>query len=344
VHIFIDESGTFAEDGKRPSIAVVGALIVPDARLARIEEKYTAIRHDLPKDKDEVKGRLLSEPEVARVVSMLKRYEVLFEVTAIDSAMHLPGDTTKHQLAQAERFTRHLTDQHHPNLRKQVGQLRRRLEEMAPQLYAQTTATFSVIETVIQHATMFYSQRIPKELGSFHWVIDGKDGAGTTDWEEWWSQVVATDLQSRSMARPLVRVREGDYSHWDRRFKCEIADYLKPHFKGGRNDAIDVGLLMTESVRFSSGAETGLELVDILTNAVRRALTGNMTVAGWGDIRSLMVQRQGQYVEIVVLRETVLPGPRPRYWTALQHFTQGGKRMFAPRFRNKGAEARESQY
>jgi hypothetical protein len=182
---------------------------------------------------------------------MLQRYEVLFEVTAVDLAMHLPGDILKHQLAQAERFTRHLTDEHHPNLRRQVFDLRRRLEDMAPQLYAQSAATFSVIETVIQHATMFYAQRIPKELGEFHWVIDGKDRIGITDWEKWWSVVVSMDLQSRSIRNPLVTLREADYSHLDRRFRGEIADHLKPHFKGGRDDAIDVGMIMTESFRFS---------------------------------------------------------------------------------------------
>jgi hypothetical protein len=36
------------------AVSVVGALIVPEVRLARIEQKYAALRLDLPKEKDEV--------------------------------------------------------------------------------------------------------------------------------------------------------------------------------------------------------------------------------------------------------------------------------------------------
>jgi hypothetical protein len=75
MHIFIDESGTFTRGQSAEAVSVVGALIVPEVRLARIEEKYAALRPNLPKEKDEVKGRLLDEGEIARVVAMLLRYE-----------------------------------------------------------------------------------------------------------------------------------------------------------------------------------------------------------------------------------------------------------------------------
>ena len=60
MHIFVDESGTFTRSEQQASVSVVGALIIPDVRLAGIEEKYAALRRDLPKDKGEAKGRLLS--------------------------------------------------------------------------------------------------------------------------------------------------------------------------------------------------------------------------------------------------------------------------------------------
>lgn len=55
VHIFIDESGSFAgfHEG---SISVVGALVIPDVSLSRIVKKYEKFRKDLPKDNGEVKG------------------------------------------------------------------------------------------------------------------------------------------------------------------------------------------------------------------------------------------------------------------------------------------------
>jgi hypothetical protein len=65
MHIFIDESGPFGGIGQFPSVSLIGALIVPDARLASLERQYKRLRPNLPKDeKGEVKGRLLNEQQV----------------------------------------------------------------------------------------------------------------------------------------------------------------------------------------------------------------------------------------------------------------------------------------
>ena len=327
MHIFIDESGTFTQGQSAEAVSVVGALIVPEVRLARVEEKYAALRPHLPKEKDEVKGRLLDEAEVARVVAMLLRYEVLFEVTAIDLVVHHPDEIVSHQMAQAERITRNLTERHSRNTQEHVRGLRNRLEQMAPQLYAQAVTTFSTIQTVIQHATMFYAQRIPKELGAFHWVIDGKDKTGVTDWEDWWSVVVSMDLQSRSLSDPFATLEGADYSHFER-FHGKFSAYMKAHFKGG-DEGIDGGMLMKENIRFSSEAEPGLEIVDILTNAVRRALAGRLAISGWRDIRRLMIHRKEPYIQLVALRDAAVPSS---YESVVRHFTEGGKSMLSPRF------------
>jgi len=190
VHIFIDESGTFTGSPSQPSVSLVGALVIPDARLARVERQYRALRADLPNDKGEVKGRLLRERDVDFVVTMLARNNVLLEMKAVDMGMHSGAAVAAHQERQAELITERITERHHPNLRAQMEGLRRRLEKMTPQLYVQSAATFELIATVIDHATLFYCQRIPKELAAFHWVIDGKGKGQVTDWESWWSLIV----------------------------------------------------------------------------------------------------------------------------------------------------------
>jgi len=328
MHIFIDESGTFTHATSEDSVSAVGALVIPDGQLATIEEQYAAFRVHLPKENSEVKGRLLSEHHVETVVSMLLRHDVLFEVTAVDLWMHQPSDIAKHQALQGERLTANLTDEHHQNLRKAVIDLRARVEKMTPQLFVQSAATFSLIENVIQHATLFYCQRLPSELGVFKWVIDGKDKQKVTDWERWWSLIVKPALQSRSFRKPLVCIREGDYSHFDR-FRTTIGDYLKPYVPEG--EAIDVGKIMTESFRFSGVPEPGLELVDILVNATRRALVGNLALSGWANIRRLMIHRSAHYIQMVALLETAPPSRSYPYWPVLRHFSGGGKNMFAKR-------------
>ena len=333
MHIFIDESGTFTQGAKAEAVSAVGALIVPESRLARIEEKYAALRSDLPKEKGEVKGRLLAEKDVARVVSMLLRNEVLFEVTAIDLAIHRPEEIVKHQMAQAEGITANLTEKHSAKTRSHVQDLRNRLERMAPQLYTQAVVTFATVRTVIQHSTLFYAQRHPKELGAFYWVTDGKDRNGITDWEEWWSVVVAMHLQWQSFNDPVANLEGADYTHFER-FRRKVSDGLRPHFKG-EEDGVDGGMVTREHFRCSSGPEPGLEMVDILTNAVRRAMTGRLKMAGWVDIRRLMIHRRKEpYIQLVALRDAMVPRS---YEDVARHFTEKGRLMLSPRFRRQAA-------
>src|SRR6266851_5149783 len=265
MHIFIDESGTFTQARKGSSVSVVGALIVPTSRLARVEEKYAAIRADLPTENGEVKGRKLAEQHVKAVVAMLKRYHVLFEATAVDMSIHSPMQVERHKVLQAEGITEGLSEESHPKVRERAFDLRRRLERLNAQLYVQSAVTFPLIETVIHNAIKFYCQRIPTELGAFHWVIDGKDRGRTTSWENWWSRIVSRMLEARSwfLDKPLETWKGCDYSHlW--RFRTDVGEHLKPHTP--YREAIDLVQIMEDSFRFSDKPEPGLELVDILTS------------------------------------------------------------------------------
>src|SRR6202162_6702781 len=82
MHVFIDESRTFSGYHDR-SVSVVGALAIPDGKLAIIQKKYARIRPHLPKKNGEVKGSLLNEQQIDEVVTLLARNNVLFEITTI---------------------------------------------------------------------------------------------------------------------------------------------------------------------------------------------------------------------------------------------------------------------
>ena len=81
-----------------------------------------------------------------------------------------------------------------------------------------------------------------------------------------------------------------------------------------------------ESFRFSSEPEPGLELVDIVTNALRRGLIGNLGEAGWLPLRGLMIHRSNVYVSPVGL----LPPDRKlarALLPAMNRFRTGGRIM-----------------
>ena len=91
-------------------------------------------------------------------------------------------------------------------------------------------------------------------------------------------------------------------------------------------------LLMKEAFRFSSDPEPGLELVDIVTNATRRALMGHLGSAGWLSLPRLMIHNsREQYINLIALSELPANRPQPPYSEVLaQGFRTGGRSMLTP--------------
>lgn len=333
VHIFIDEAGSFTDGGKPISPSVVGALVVPDGKMDFLSKKYDRLRRHLPKERGEVKGRLLNETQVSKVVDLLRRNETIFESVAIDMGLHDRETLERHRNLQARGITSQLTSDHHESYHVKLGQLKAQLERMPMQLYVQSVLMFELINTTIDFASAYYSQRRPEELGNFHWIIDAKDRT-ITNWEEWWSFCVMPMIQSKTLRTPGMQLDWSDYSHMERFFTDPI-DYLD-QFKAEPNTAketlpLDLKMIMTESFRFSSDAEFGLELVDIVTTAVRRAMVGNLQHAGWKDIPSLMIHRKNQALRVITLHERDhSPGYSLPYYPVLEAFIKGGRSMIAP--------------
>jgi hypothetical protein len=113
LHVFIDESGSFTGYHGQ-SLSVVGALAIPDGKLEFVNRKYAKIGPRLPQEKAEVKGRLLIEPQVNEVITLLARNDALFEITGIDLGFHAESDVAAYKqkhaegmLARVDRFRDH---------------------------------------------------------------------------------------------------------------------------------------------------------------------------------------------------------------------------------------------
>ena len=323
MHIFIDESGSFSGDQKG-ALAAVGALAIPDKALPRIERKYASIRRALPKVGGEVKGRLLSEPQVAKVVSFLVRNHAVFETTAIDVGAHTQRGVTvyKDELARMiEARLPRFNEQTRPEVQKTADQIR----ATSVPLFLQATTTFDVIQNVIKHVPLYFAQRQPEELGSFTWVVDGKEPSKVTDWEKWWPWHATGALAVRSITDPRPTLKGADYSFFD-----------SYNGSDGKEVGTDLKVLMAD-LRFSSRPEPGLELVDILVNAVRRAMAGNLGRAGWRDIRRLMIHRREHYIGLLLLENASTEPTDPGYADVVRHFAQEGRSMLSPRFLREAA-------
>ncbi len=333
MHIWIDESGSFAGVGEMPSPSCVGALVVPDAKLADLERLYGRLRRNLPKVKGEVKGRLLTARQVADVVGVLSRSEALFSVSLFEFGMHTVEDIRTHQAELAARLGANITEEHHDVVRNWVAQTKAQLLAFKPPAYVQSIVTMELMRKVLGHATMYFSQRRPEELARFNWVIDGKEPLlDKTPWEKWWSDLLLPYMQAQSLVEPGPRFELGDYSHMDRYHSMSYPEYLPPprdpEDKGER--VTNLRSIFGDHVRFSTDPEPGLELVDILTNGIRRALIGHLEPEGWRAIRSIMIHRKDQYIEVLRLNDRNLRLP---YHDVLLEFKAGGKIMLIPRHR-----------
>lgn len=329
MHIFIDESGVFVPSPTRLGISLVGALVIPESRIANVVRKYKVIRARLPKERGEVKGRLLAEAEVSEIVDLLRRNECLLEVVGIDLNMHSDADIQAHKLDLARVMMTGVTPAHHPNVHNWVHGLADRIKALPNQLYVQSTVMIELARHTIEHAVNYYAQRRPQEMAAFHWVIDGKDKLRTTEAERLWTDIVMPLLMAKSVEEPTGFFEGGDYRHF-KRFDSESPDWL-PTPKGAANTTTDIKLLMMEHFRYSSECEPGLELVDIVVSATRRALVGSLKIAGWKDLPTLMIHRRQHYIHLVSLhgRSTTT---QIGYKNVLRRFTQNGRNMLAPRF------------
>lgn len=180
--IFIDESGSFSRaSGTGYSVSCVGALVIADCHFQRLEKKYLQIRPSLPKDRNgEVKGRLLNEQQVSKIIDLLRRNDALFEAVLIDMNIQDENVLKEQKDILKENHRNRLSAQTQGKYRRTLQMLDEKLEAMSPQLFAQFALTTKLLNRVLQHATTYFSMRQPKELGNFEWYVDAKGVDGIT--------------------------------------------------------------------------------------------------------------------------------------------------------------------
>lgn len=294
MRIFIDESGTFS-GFQANSISVVGALVIPDVMMGKIEKKYARFRDTLPRENGEVKGKLLSERQVNKVVTLLMRNDALFELTALDLGLHQEEAVRDYKRKLGEQMLAKV-DNFREDVRPEIQAASEYILQAPLNLFLQALTTFNVLHRVISRATTYFAQRKPYELGSFSWIVDGKEPAKVTRWEEWWAHYAQGALASMSKRRPAWMLPDG--------FNADYSFYEKFNLVNENGEAGTSLRLLLNDITFSAQTQHGLEFVDILTNGVRRALTGNLQREGWQNMHRLMIHQNGEpYISFVLFSE-----------------------------------------
>lgn len=307
--IYIDESGIFSNPENRPNIAsVVAALVVPSSQRRELIRKFQRLtRHWQPKEK-EIKGRELDEDQIAAIVTLLKKYDVCVDAIFIDLALHTNDEVAKFKKKQANNITANITPQHQSSLIQQLSEIKDIFLKMSNPIFVQAFLMMLMIPKLIPKMAHYYARRIPKELGSYNWFVDAKQKK-LTEFEKAWSLAVYPIMSTQSLREPFARIEGGDYSYFGR-FNNEDkedtdsirewAESNNPELKGKRISSIDLNKLLGESFKFEDSKKNkGLQLVDVIVNAIQRALNGKLQEKGWRGIGSLMIDKNPYPMEFI---------------------------------------------
>ncbi len=252
----------------------------------------------------------------------------------MDMNLSEDADIDRHKTMQAEGLTVNLTDEHHPTAIEGVWELRRSLEEMPRQLYAQAVALTDVAWKAFQNGPLYFSQRYPGELARFRWVIDAKDEKRITRYEDWWQVCVMAFLQSRSLREPLMTLRGADYSAFHRNFpSVPMPDYLRSHTDHPEDQVADLSAVFRREMEFAtSETQIGLQIADILTNALRRALSARLRPDGWRPLGKLIIHRTEGALRLINLGpgEDVVRTP---YSPVINQLNRNGRSMLKQKTR-----------
>jgi len=293
--IYIDESGIFSNPNDQPhAVSCIASLTLPDAE-DEIFREFSDLSTTWTLDADEVKGSRLNEDQIASTIAILKEYPVVLEICAIDLGIHTNKEIESHKLLQGQRLVKNINEGFHPRLVEQLHEMKARIVSMSNPLYVQFIALTNLVNMTLRSTMLYYSHASPQSLGDYHWYIDAKDKEHT-DYENIWLTLVPGFLQSESLNNPITQMDEGDYSAFS---KNESQSVLVPnHLKEfaqrdvKRSGAFDLKKVLSKNLQFISSKESiGLQLVDILVNAVRRAFKGNLKIDGWRDIGCLMLKK-----------------------------------------------------
>ena len=221
-------------------------------------------------------------------------------------AWHTESDLTEFKQHQARKVVESLTPEHQPTLVAEMKELSQILAGTPNQLFVQAYLTIELIGRVVQIATLYYSQRIPEELGAFDWVVDRKDRE-LTAMERLWTTLIVPIGQTRALGERFNTIEEGNYARFDRfRLMIEGTDQDKdvqwleensvfPKRPGEPRKIFDMRKVLQESFRFGdSENELGLQLADIAASACRRAFNGNLQQSGWEKLGRLLVKKDGK--------------------------------------------------
>lgn len=327
--IYLDESGTFTTDKRNQlhSLSCNVALVVPEKIETELfvffEQWKTQLKLD---DKGEAKGHKLNEEDFEKLLSGLSKFDILIEVDVIDLGNTSDEEIKEHQLKMAEQHPKSKTGSN-----TNAEQSKDIVADLSLPEYVQILSTSNVIYNVLSTAITYYAQRFPKELGNFQWIFDAKNPTKKKDYEKTLPYLVKPLVQTSFLSQPIASVIGFDYSYLTTYHLQEgyvIEEQKINSLK--KSEFVHICKIMQDIHFVPSDTNMGLQIVDILANCVRRAMSDRLQFRGWRYLSSLIIKRHESSVSVTRFGGCLEEKPHTPLANFVNYFQAHGKQMLVP--------------
>jgi hypothetical protein len=314
--IYIDESGNFTQPFLSiHSYSCVGALTIPHRFHGQIIKSFNRVKKQWHCNGIEPKGKNLTENQVASVVELLIAGKAKFHVCVTDMVHNSPDSIKSFQVIQTERLLKNLSNQHHPDIIKEMNVFSAKMKTLPDQLFVQLIMMTELVHKQLQDAVIHFALSDPSELGNFRWTVDRK-GVTKTPYEHIWSSLLSKFIQGRQFTSDpkdkILCISDGDYTYFEK--FCDQIDKWPEHLPA--RDRVSAGTekinvvslhkIINDTFAFGDSSVTpGLQLVDIVTNAFKRAISGKLQIDGWQNLGRLMFRRNDNSARLVHFGDSI---------------------------------------
>jgi hypothetical protein len=277
MNIFIDESGSFVSASREGSWNEVAAFALPESARKGLEQSVSGLKATLCQiGKRELKINELDESEYIAFLAKLTQLDGALFCIATDAGLNTPVNVAEHQRGQVAKVLEHIDKMRFEGGRQGIALLAAQIEKLSPQLYVQLLCQVELMYEVVSRVITYYAQRNPGTLSEFRWRIDQKN-IKRTDFEDTFEKLSPALLQTMSLSKPLLMVKEFNYS---RMKQYEFAPgkaptYLKDDYGIDlrKDGGLDIQKLIRGNIKFmDSQVSAGIQAVDLIVSGIRKCL------------------------------------------------------------------------
>lgn len=280
MHIFIDESGTFAPASLPEAWCVVAAYVVGSRDRVAAEEALNALKATAGRSPtDEIKRRDVEEEEYFRFLEDLSAPGGFLVSVATDAGVNMGAKES--QIGQVRVIREAIDGLKAPKEKSEAEALAASMEVLSPQLYVEIICRMHLAWLAVNAGVAHYVQTEPQTLWCMNWCFDAKGGAGAA-FERAHGPLMAGLASEMSKANPMPFVAGADYSNFGRFIRGGSAALRPTSPMQTRADVmVDAQRVYRERQAFVDSARSrGVQIADLLVSGIAALLRGKFSDQG----------------------------------------------------------------